>query len=156
MGYSLNLAVQDTCRSIQVMSAAFDVVLELSKIFKYSTKKKAMLLNLKHELAPGNPGIKPLLSHTMDCERAESFWSVIINYNVIMTVPEEIMEEYKGNFEACYQTRGILTIMETFQFLFDVVSEKVFLSLTSLVKHYKRRICWHSLPRNLHLLQYVV
>ena len=60
MGYSLNLAVQDTCRSIQVMSAAFDVVLELSKIFKYSTKKKAMLLNLKHELAPGNPGIKPL------------------------------------------------------------------------------------------------
>ena len=60
MGHSLNLAVRDTCRSIQVMSAAFDVVLELSKIFKYSAKKKAMLLKLKNELAPGNPGVKPL------------------------------------------------------------------------------------------------
>lgn len=44
MGHSLNLAVQDTCRSIQAISAALDVVLELSKTFKYSAKKKAMLL----------------------------------------------------------------------------------------------------------------
>ena len=33
MAHSLNLAVQDTYRSIQVMSEAFDVVLELSKVY---------------------------------------------------------------------------------------------------------------------------
>ena len=50
MAHSLNLAIQDTCWSISVMSEAFDVVLELSKTFKYSAKKKAMLLKLKSEL----------------------------------------------------------------------------------------------------------
>ena len=40
MAHSLNLAVQDTCRSIQVMSEAFDIVLELSKVIKYSAKKR--------------------------------------------------------------------------------------------------------------------
>ena len=44
MGHSLNLAVEDTCRSI--MSDTFDTVLELSKTLKYSSKK-AMLLSLR-------------------------------------------------------------------------------------------------------------
>lgn len=139
MGHSLNLAVQDTCRSIQVMSAALDVVLELSKIFKYSAKKKAMLLKLKHELAPGNPGVKPLCP-TRWTVRAESLRSVITNYNVIMTVLEEIMEEYKGNFEACCQARGVLTTMETFQFLFGVtISEKVFSITDKLSKALQKK-----------------
>ena len=43
IGHCLNLAVQDTCCSITIMRDAFDTVLELSKIFKYSAKKKAML-----------------------------------------------------------------------------------------------------------------
>ena len=138
MGHSLNLAVQDTCRSIQVMSAAFDVVLELSKIFKYSAKKKAMLLKLKSELAPSSPGIKPLCP-TRWTVRAESLRSVIMNYSLIITVLEEIMEEYRGNFEACCQARAILTIMDNFHFLFGImISEKVFVSLIHSVKHCKR------------------
>ena len=64
MAHSLNLAVQDTCRSVTVIGEALDTVLELSKIFKYSAKKKSMLLQLKSELAPDSPGIKPLcLTH---------------------------------------------------------------------------------------------
>ena len=83
-------------------------------------------LCLKHELAPGNPGVKPLCP-TRWTVRAESLRSVITNYDVIMSVLEEIMEEYKGNFEACCQARGVLTTMETFQFLFGVtISEKMF------------------------------
>ena len=33
MGHSLNLAVQDTCRSIKTMRDTLDTVLELSNIF---------------------------------------------------------------------------------------------------------------------------
>ena len=33
MAHSLNLAIQDTCQSFSVMSEAFDIVLELSKVF---------------------------------------------------------------------------------------------------------------------------
>ena len=45
MGHSLNLAVQDTCRSIQVISAALDVVLELSKILSIVLRKWPCFLN---------------------------------------------------------------------------------------------------------------
>ena len=85
-----------------------------------------MLLKLKNELAPGNPGVKPLCP-TCWTMRAEFLRSVLTNYTVIMSVLEEIMEEYKGNFEASCQARGVLTTMENFHFLFGVaVSKKVF------------------------------
>ena len=45
MGHSMNLAVQDTCRSIQVISAALDVVLELSKILSIVLRKWPCFLN---------------------------------------------------------------------------------------------------------------
>ena len=38
IAHSLNLDVQDTCRSVTVIGEALDMVLELSKIFKYSAK----------------------------------------------------------------------------------------------------------------------
>ena len=60
MGHSLNLAVQDTCRSVKIMSDTFDTVLGLSKTLKYSSKKKAMLVSLKEELTPHTPSVRPL------------------------------------------------------------------------------------------------
>ena len=65
MAHSLNLAVQDTCRSVTVICEALDTVLELSKILKYSAKKKSILLKIKSKLAPESPGFKPL-SYTQD------------------------------------------------------------------------------------------
>ena len=92
MAHSLNLAVQDTCRSIQVISEVFDVVLEFLNIFKYIAKKKAMLLKLKSDLAPATPGIKPLCP-TRWTVREESLHSIILNYTVILSVLQEIVEE---------------------------------------------------------------
>ena len=129
MGHSLNLAVQDTCRSVPVISEALDTVLELSKIFKYSAKKKSMLLQLKSELAPDSPGLKPLCP-TRWTVRAESLLSVLTNYVVIQSVLEEIVDEYRGNAEATASARGVHAVMEKFSFLFGVtLAEKVF-SLT--------------------------
>ena len=91
MGHSLNLAVQDTYHSITIMRDAFDTVLELSKLFKYSAKKKAMLLKLKSEISPQSPGVKPLCP-TRSTVRAESLRSVLLNYKVIQSVLEEIVE----------------------------------------------------------------
>ena len=54
MGHSLNLAVQDTSCSVKVMADTFDTVIGLAKVFKYSAKKKLMLLKLKIDLSPGN------------------------------------------------------------------------------------------------------
>ena len=129
MGHSMNLAVQDTCRSIAVISDAFDTVLELSKIFRYSPKKKAMLLKFKNVLAPDTPGSKPLCP-TSWTVRAESLLSVLLNYNVILSVLEDIVEEYQGNSEATAGPRGVLAVMERFSFLFGVTLEEKVLSLT--------------------------
>ena len=139
MAHSLNLAIQDTCRSIQVMSEAFDVVLELSKVFKYSAKKKAMLLKLKSELAPSAPGLKPLCP-TRWTVRAESLRSVIANYSVIIATLQEILEEYRDKSEACSQARGVIAVMEKFHFLFGVIiSEKVFTITDNLSKALQKK-----------------
>lgn len=126
MAHCLNLAVQDSCRTIKIMSDSFDTVLELSKIFKYSAKKKAMLLKLKSELSPESPGLRPLCP-TRWTVRAASMKSVIENYHVIISVLEEIIEEYRGNTEATSSARGVLATIEKFAFLFGiVVAEKFF------------------------------
>ena len=129
MGHSLNLAVQDTCRSVSIVSEALDTVLELSKIFKYSAKKKSMLLQVKSELAPDSPGLKPLCP-TRWTVRAESLRSVLINYAVIQSVLEEIVYEYRGNAEATASARGVHAVMEKCSFLFGVTLAEKFFSLT--------------------------
>ena len=63
------------------MRDAFDTVLELSKLFKYSAKKKAKLLKLKSELSTQSPGVKPLCP-TRWKVRAESLRSVLQSYTV--------------------------------------------------------------------------
>ena len=93
MGHSLNLDVQDTCRSIRVISDTFDTLLEISKAMKYSAKKKAMLLSLKEELSPSSPSIRPLCP-TRWTVRAESLRSVIANYEILQELMKEIIEEY--------------------------------------------------------------
>ena len=64
------------------MRDAFDIVLELSKIFKYSAKKKAMLIKMQSELSPQTPGVKPLCP-TRWTVRAESLRSLLLNYEVV-------------------------------------------------------------------------
>ena len=129
MGHSLNLPVQDTCRSIKVMSDMFDTLLEISKAMKYSAKKKAMLLSLKQELSPSTPSVRPLCP-TRWTVRAESLRSVIANYEVLQELMEEIIEEYRGITEATSSAKGILSTMEKFSFLFGVVVSQLFFSIT--------------------------
>ena len=130
MGHCLNLAVQDTCRSIKILRDAFDTVLELSKLFKYSAKKKAMLLKLKSEKS------------TRWTVWAGSLRSILLNYEVIQGVLEEILEVYSGNTEATSTARGILVTSQRFSFFFAVAAEK-FLSVTDTLSKaiQKKSLC---------------
>ena len=102
------------------MADTFDTMLELAKVFKYSAKKKSMLLKVKGDLSPETVGIRPLCP-TRWTVRAESLRSVILNYSVIREALNEITEEYRGNSEATSQARGTMVTMEKFSFLFGVV-----------------------------------
>ena len=120
MAHCLNLAAEDTCRSIRIMADVFDIVLELSKMFKYSAKKKAMLLKLKSELCPETPGVKPLCA-TRWTVRAQSLKAFVLNYALIRSVLQMIMEDYSGKVDVTAPARGILASMESFTFLFGIM-----------------------------------
>ena len=140
MGHCLNLATQDTCRSVNVMADTFNTILELSKTLKYSAKKKAMLSKLKSELAPDCPGIKPLCP-TQWTVRTESLRSVLLNYDVILSFLEEVVEDYSSNPEASRVAKGILATMGKFSFLFGVsVSEKVFSITDTLSRAVQKKV----------------
>ena len=46
-GHALNLACQDTIRGIKVVRDALDTTFEISKLLKYSSKRKAEYLKIK-------------------------------------------------------------------------------------------------------------
>ena len=122
------------------MTDTFDTVLELYKVFKYSAKKKAILLKLKSELVPKTMGIRPLCP-TRWTVRAESLRSIILNCSLIHSVLEEITEEYRGNSEVTSTTRGIMATMEKFSFIFGLVVGERFFSMIrySEQSHAKKR-----------------
>ena len=111
-------------------------------MFKYSAKKKSMLLKLKADLSPETMGIRPLCP-TRWTVRAESLRSIILNYSVIHSVLEEIIQEYRGNSEATSQARGIMVTMEKFSFLFGVVIGEKLFSITDMLSKavQKKTIC---------------
>ena len=76
-------------------------------------------------------GIRPLCP-TRWTVRTESLRSVILNYSVIHSVLEEIIEKYRGNSEATSQARGIMVTMEKF-FLFGVVIGEKLFSITDIL-----------------------
>ena len=124
------------------MRDAFDTILELFKVFKYSAKKKAMLFKIKAELSPQTPGIKPLCP-TRWTVRAEYLRSLVLNYEVIQSVLDEILVEYSGNTEATAAARGIATVMMKFSFLFGVVVAEKFFSVTDTLSEavQKKSLC---------------
>ena len=94
------------------------------------------------------------MSHSMHCE-GESLWSVIANYEVIISLLEERLDEYRGNVEATSVTRGVLATMEKFHFIFGItVSEKVF-RITDKLSKAVRKISQLWKLRSIHLLQYL-
>ncbi len=65
-----------------------------------------MLLKLKADLSPETMGIRPLCP-TRWTVRAESLRSVILNYSVIHSVLEEIIDEY-GEIQKLLHRSGAL------------------------------------------------
>ena len=63
-GHALNLACQDTIRSIKVVRDALDTTFEISKLLKYSSKRKAEFLKIKG----GNGTIRSWFPHALSNE----------------------------------------------------------------------------------------
>ena len=124
-GHALNLACQDTIRSIKVVRDALDTTFEISKLLKYSSKRKAKFLKIKEEVAPSDPGFRTLCP-TRWTVRADSLASVRINYATLQNSLDSFSEMASRDMEMSAKVNGIASQLEKFEFLFGVMlGEKV-------------------------------
>ena len=95
-GYSLNLAVADTLKSIKYISDALDVALEICKLLKYSPRRDAIFCKLHQELTPQAPRVQNLCP-TRWTVHALSLESIRVNYSAKLTLFEPLAKESLAN-----------------------------------------------------------
>ena len=119
-GHSLNLACQETVREVKIVKDAVDTTFELSKIAKYSAKRKAELVRLKEERAHNDPGFRTICP-TRWTVRSKSLSSVRQNYSVLQQSLSTFADFAKHDMEISARVNGIRSQMEKFSFLFGVM-----------------------------------
>ena len=108
-GHSLNLACQDTIRSVRVVKDALDTTFELSKLLKYSSKRNAAFKKLKEQLAPSDPGFHTLCP-TRWTVRADSLASVVSNYSVLQSSLDTFSDMAARDMEMSARVNGIASV----------------------------------------------
>ena len=133
-GHSLNLACQDTIRDIKPLQVALDTVFELSKLLKYSAKRKAEFKQIQAQMAPEDPGFRTLCP-TRWTVRASSLQSIIQNYSVIQCSLESFADMAKRDPEMSARCTGVASQFQSFEFFFGVaLGEKVICLADNLSK----------------------
>ena len=127
-GHSLNLACQDTIRHVKPIRDALDTTHELSKLLKYSARRKAEYLQLQKEKAPSQPGFRSL-SPTHWTVRASSLKIVLDNYAVLQKSLENFAQIAVRDPEMSARCAGISVQFTSFGFLFGVFLGHRLLSL---------------------------
>lgn len=131
-GHALNLACQDMVRAIKVIRDALDTTFEISKLLKYSAKRKATYQKLKDEISPNECGFRTLCP-TRWTVRAESLGSVLKNYTVLQNSLDEFSSMSSYNPEISAKVSGVAYQMSKFAFLFGVMlGEKVLMYADNL------------------------
>ena len=88
-GHSLNLAVQDASRTLNVIRNTLDTVLELSNLIRFSPKRKALLARVRQDFEVHGSSLRPLCP-TRWTIKHKSLESVERNYAPLLETLEEI------------------------------------------------------------------
>ena len=108
-GPGLNLAVADTVKRSATMKKALDITHEITKLVKYSPRRKSAFNNLKDEMSPGNPGVR-VLCPTRWTVRADSMESIVCNYSVLQELWDEAVSFVRDS-EVIAHIRGVAAQM---------------------------------------------
>ena len=119
-GHALNLACQDMVRSIKVIRDALDTTFEISKLLKYSAKRKATYQKLKDEISPKECGFRTLCPKCWTV-RAECLGSVRKKHSVLQNSLDEFRSMSSYNAEMSAKVSGIAYQMSKFNFVFGVM-----------------------------------
>ena len=111
VAHCLNLCLQDLGKKCACIRNALGIATELSNLIRASAKRLALFRQLRDQLCPGCPGLKPLCP-TRWTVRTASIDAILKNYAVICEELTEIGTDSHG--EASTRALGFLALMEKF------------------------------------------
>ena len=117
VAHSLNLCLQDCGKRCACVREAFGLASELSSIVHASPKRLALFQNIRDQLSPGSPGLKPLCT-TRWTVQTSSIDAILKNYNVVCEKLSQIAAE--SSPETSMKAAGLLSIMEKFEAYFGL------------------------------------
>ena len=128
--HSLNLAVQDVLRNIELIRNTLDIVFELSKLIRYSSKRKALLENIRQDFETHGSSLRPLCP-TRWTVKYKSLESVERNYAPLLETLEDISTG--SGYEVRSKAAGIFHSMQTFKTFFGMMLGVKFYGLTDIL-----------------------
>ncbi len=114
MAHCLNLCLQECASSCVCVREALALTSELNTLVRASSKRLRLFARIQNDLAPGNPGLKPL------CPTRWTVWigaldSVIKNY-VVISSELEVLKSGEPSRKSC----GLLAMMDKFAVYFGL------------------------------------
>ena len=117
MAHCLNLCLQECASSCVCVREALALTSELNTLVRASSKRLRLFARIQNDLAPGNPGLKPLCP-TRWTVRTGALDSVIKNYVVISSELDVVGNDRSG--EPSRKSCGLLAMMDKFAVYFGL------------------------------------
>ena len=111
LAHCLNLCLQDAAKKCKPIRDALDLVMELSKLIRYSPKRTHIFQQCKQELSPEGTGLRPLCP-TRWTVRTGAINAVLNNYDAIIQALDQISGESHDDYGR--RANGLLSFMEKF------------------------------------------
>ena len=124
-GHALNLAANDTLKQSKLMKDVLDTTREITKLIKYSPRRKGKFMKLKESSPASSTGIR-VLCPTRWTVRADTLSSIISNYEALQSTWEEALAITKDT-EAKARIQGVSAQMDMFQYLYGIMLSEMIL-----------------------------
>uniref|UniRef100_A0A8C4QSI2 TTF-type domain-containing protein n=1 Tax=Eptatretus burgeri TaxID=7764 RepID=A0A8C4QSI2_EPTBU len=128
-GHTLQLAVCVAMREVDELEDVVNAVQEITELRKLSHKRNTVLDQLQHETVPDTSGFRDLYP-TRCIVSADSFQTVIDNYEVLRSTWDEYLEDKHLKSDVKAHIISMKIKMETFDFYFGMRVAGLILKLT--------------------------
>ena len=113
------LAAKDTIQNCKMLKSSLETTFEITKLLKYSPRRKNLFNDIKEEMEPGSPGIRSLCP-TRWTVRADAMQSIIKNYKILQELWEQAADVARDT-ETIARIQGVVSQMKTFEYFFGLV-----------------------------------
>ena len=132
LAHSLNLCLQDACRSCNSVRDSLQLVMEIIKLIKFSPKRTTLFNTIKSQLSPETHSLKPLCP-TRWTVRAGAISAILDNYESLLSTLQEVYTT--GRDEYALRAGGFVRQLQLFSTFFGLKLCLVIFSPTEQLSH---------------------